>query len=280
MRIVRSLSGMQSLSSRWGGRSVGFVPTMGALHEGHLSLIRRARRENRIVVVSVFVNPSQFGPREDFSKYPRPFAADTRLARLAGADVLFAPSAAALYPPGFQTWVDVSSLSQPLCGRFRPGHFRGVATVVLKLLNLVRPSRAYFGEKDFQQWRVVRRLASDLNLPVRIVACPIRRADDGVALSSRNVYLSPAQRFQAARMARALRMAAGLIKSRGSVSVALRNVKRVLRSIPDCRIDYVEVADPETLAPVSVVKRKAVILAAVRIGPVRLIDNRLVTVGR
>ena len=204
---------MQALADGWRAKrlSVGFVPTMGALHAGHLSLLRRARRENKVLVASVFVNPTQFGPKEDLSRYPRPFKKDAALCRAAGVDVLFHPSPGGLYPPGFGAWVDVPALSATLCGPFRPGHFRGVATVVAKLFNLARPTRAYFGMKDFQQLAVIKRMAKDLDLPVRVVPCPTVREADGLAMSSRNAYLSPAERAAAARVPAALRAAAQVL---------------------------------------------------------------------
>ena len=188
MKVIRTLAAMGRASGRWrhAGQRVGLVPTMGALHEGHASLIRRARRENDAVVVSIFVNPAQFGPGEDFTRYPRPFARDATLCRQEGVAAIFSPRPEDLYPKGYQTWVTVEKLSLPLCGPFRPGHFRGVATVVLKLFNLVQPDRAYFGEKDFQQLRVIQRMAADLHVPVKIVPCPTVRDPAGLALSSRN----------------------------------------------------------------------------------------------
>ncbi|MDE2291790.1 MAG: pantoate--beta-alanine ligase, partial [Elusimicrobia bacterium] len=191
MRIVSSPAAVSRLSASWRrrGERVGFVPTMGALHSGHLSLIRRARRENARVVVSIFVNPTQFGPKEDLRRYPRPFRRDAALCRTAGADALYHPSPAGMYPPGFATFAEVAGLSEVLCGASRPGHFRGVATVVLKLLNQVRPDRLYLGEKDFQQLTLLRRLVRDLDLPVSVVGCRLVREPDGLALSSRNAYL-------------------------------------------------------------------------------------------
>ncbi len=283
MKIIRSPRKMQALALRWRrrGRSVGLVPTMGALHEGHLSLIRRARRENRIVVVSVFVNPSQFGPKEDFARYPRPFAKDAALCRRAGVDALFAPAPPAMYPPGFQTWISVEKLSRFLCGPFRPGHFRGVATVVAKLLQIVLPDRAYFGQKDFQQLRVVERLVADLNFPVRIVGCPTVRERDGLALSSRNRYLTQARRRLAARIPSALQAAGELVKFRTSVPAARVQgvVRAALRRIPGARVDYVSVADPDTLEPLRRVRGRALVATAVRLGRTRLIDNRTVSAG-
>jgi pantoate--beta-alanine ligase len=279
MKIIRSISQMQSLSLSWRhrGRSVGFVPTMGALHEGHLSLLKRARRENDVLAVSIFVNPAQFGPKEDFKKYPRPFARDAALCRGAGADVLFSPGPGALYPAGFQTWVDVEEVSKPLEGEWRPGHFRGVATVVAKLFNVVQPSRAYFGQKDFQQLRVIRRMAADLNMPGKVIACPTVRERGGLALSSRNAYLSAAERAAARGISRALRAAGEVIKSSGSPSKAARAGRSVLRGVPGARVEYFEAVDPDTFRPLRPGAKKALIAAAVRLGAARLIDN--ITVG-
>ena len=280
MRVIRSLHQMQALSSAWRkkGRSVGFVPTMGALHAGHLSLLRRARAENDAVVVSIFVNPSQFGPREDLSRYPRPFARDRVLCAREGADVLFAPSPAGMYPKGFDTWVEVERLSRPLCGAFRPGHFRGVATVVAKLFNLTAPTRAYFGMKDYQQWRVIQRMAQDLHMPVRVVACPTVREPGGLALSSRNAYLTAAERSAARNISLALRRAGELVKFRAAPRSArmVSEAKKILRRIPGARLEYVEVVDPVSLQPLSRVNGRALIAAALWLGKTRLIDNRII----
>jgi pantoate--beta-alanine ligase len=281
MRIVTSPQKMQSLSLAWRKRgfSVGFVPTMGALHQGHLSLMRRARRENKKLVVSIFVNPAQFGPQEDLGKYPRPFARDRRLCEAAGTDVLFHPSPEAMYPPAYDTWVTVEKLAQPLCGAFRPGHFRGVATVVAKLFQAVQPTRAYFGMKDFQQLRVIQRLVEDLNMPVRVVPCATVREKDGLALSSRNAYLSSEERPWARKISVALRAAEEVIKStpRAGVARVLGAARKILRQIPGARIQYLSVVDPDTLAPLSLVRGKALVAAAVYIGRTRLIDNLLIS---
>jgi pantoate--beta-alanine ligase len=280
MKILASPGSMQRAGLGWTSRktSVGFVPTMGALHAGHLALIARARRENKIVVVSIFVNPAQFGPGEDYSRYPRPFRRDAELCRKAGVDVLFRPSAASLYPSGYDTWVSVGGFSQALCGPFRPGHFRGVATVVLKLLNMVMPTRAYFGLKDYQQTKVIERLARDLNLRVRIVPCRTVREPDGLALSSRNAYLSPSERAAAALVPAALRAAAQVIKSgpRSSVERARRAARGLLARIPGARVQYASVVDPDTLAPLKDVRGRALAAVALYVGKTRLIDNLIV----
>ena len=256
--------------------SVGFVPTMGSLHEGHLSLIRRARREHHRIAVSVFVNPLQFGPQEDFTRYPRDEVRDVRLCRDAGCDWFFLPRQRALYPLGFATTVDPGPLAEAWEGVERPGHFRGVATVVLKLLNLVEPDAVYLGQKDIQQARILQGMAHDLDLPVRITVCPTIRERDGLALSSRNVYLDPGQRTRAPGLIRAMREGRAL--AREGVTEARRILARVRSALrrearPD-RVDYLALVDPATLEPVTRVDRGgAFLLGAIRLGKTRLIDN-------
>ena len=246
MKIVRTIADASSLVTRDG--TVGLVPTMGGFHEGHLALFRAARAENDVVVASLFVNPAQFGANEDLAAYPRDEKRDAELAKAAGVDILFAPSAEELYPPGFQTWVEVEQLGRTLEGEFRPGHFRGVATICLKLLNVVRPDRAYFGQKDAQQVAVVKRMVRDLDLTVEIRVVPTVRDGDGLALSSRNAYLSPAERERALALPRAL---------------ATKDAAQARARLNDLDVDYVEVADFEP----------RVLAAAVRVGKTRLIDN-------
>jgi len=256
---------------------LGFVPTMGYLHEGHLALVRRARAECPSVVVSIFVNPTQFGPREDFARYPRDPERDLALLEKEGVDLVFMPEAAEMYPPGFDTWVEVGTITRRLEGRARPGHFRGVATVVCKLFNIVQPRRAYFGEKDAQQLRVVRKMVRDLDMPIEIVPVPTVREPDGLALSSRNVYLSPDERRQALALSAALRLAQELVAQGERRAAVLRaRMRRRIRQEPDARIDYVSVADAETLEELTVVDRPALVSLAVRIGATRLIDNVVV----
>ena len=276
---MRRLTTIDEVRSWRGERAgtVGLVPTMGALHAGHLSLVEAARRENDRVLVSVFVNPTQFGPREDYARYPRDLGRDEALLEKAGAHAVFAPSVAVMYPPGGETTVDVGSVAAPLEGERRPGHFRGVATVVLKLLQIATPDRAYFGEKDAQQLAVVRRLVADLDVPAEIRACPIVREPDGLALSSRNAYLSPAERRAATVLFRALRAAEGAWsrgERRGDVlREAMRNT---LRSEPLARVDYAAVADPASFREVVDVADGPVrLLLAVHVGETRLIDNLL-----
>jgi pantoate--beta-alanine ligase len=259
------------------GRSTGFVPTMGALHAGHLSLVRAALAESQPVIASIFVNPTQFGPSEDFQKYPRTFDADSKKLEEAGVDYLFVPDASEIYPPGFRTWVNVEGLSERLEGRVRPGHFRGVATVVLKLLEIVQPQKAYFGRKDAQQARIIRQMARDLHLDSEIVVCPIVREPDGLAMSSRNAYLKPEERRAATILFRALDGARASI-SRGERD-ALRltaAIRDLLRTEPLAVPDYVELVDAETLEPVMWVRGVCLVLLAVRIGSTRLIDNLLI----
>lgn len=256
---------------------LGFVPTMGYLHEGHLALVRRARAECPSVAVSIFVNPTQFGPREDFARYPRDPERDLALLEKEGVDLVFMPEAAEMYPPGFDTWVEVGTITRRLEGRARPGHFRGVATVVCKLFNIVQPRRAYFGEKDAQQLRVVRKMVRDLDMPIEIVPVPTVREPDGLALSSRNVYLSPDERRQALALSAALRLAQELVAQGERRAAVLRaRMRRRIRQEPDARIDYVSVADAETLEELTVVDRPALVSLAVRIGATRLIDNVVV----
>ncbi|MGH9750279.1 MAG: pantoate--beta-alanine ligase [Candidatus Polarisedimenticolia bacterium] len=259
---------------RAAGRSIGLVPTMGALHAGHLSLLNRARAECGTVVLSVFVNPLQFGPAEDFAAYPRDLETDARLAREAGADVLFAPAAEEIHRTGHRTRVEIEGMQEVLCGRSRPGHFRGVVTVVAKLLVLVRPDRAYFGEKDAQQLRLVRTMARDLHLETEIVPCPTVREPDGLALSSRNAYLSPAERRAAPVLHRALHAAAARAREgERDARLLVAGVRAALAAEPLARIDYVEAVDSETLEPVIAIDRPVLLAVAAWFGKARLIDN-------
>ena len=277
MRVVRSVKEMQAISRSYfrTGKEVGFVPTMGYLHEGHLSLVRKAREENDVVVVSVFVNPTQFGPNEDYERYPRDEERDRKLLEAEGVDYLFLPSVEEMYPEGYSTYVEVEGLTEGLCGAKRPGHFRGVATVVTKLLNIVQPTRAYFGEKDYQQLQVIKRLVKDLNIPVEIVGCPIVREKDGLAMSSRNTYLSPEERESALSLYRGLKIAEELFrKGEKDPEVIKEKVKKFILSHPHVKgVDYVEIVDPESLKPVKEVKEGDVIALAVFVGNTRLIDN-------
>lgn len=260
------------------GRIVGLVPTMGALHEGHLSLVRRAQQECAPVVVSIFVNPAQFGPKEDFAKYPRTWEADLRKLEALGVDSIFAPEPPEVYPAGFRTTVSVEGLSERLEGRSRPGHFRGVTTVVLKLLEIVRPHFAYFGRKDAQQSRIVRQMAADLNLDSEIVVCPIVREPDGLAMSSRNAYLKPEERRAATVLCRALEAARKEMAAGARDALQLQTVmRRVLDAEPLASTDYAELVDADTFEPVTRVSRPCYALLAVFLGGTRLLDNMLVT---
>ena len=263
---------------RTAGRTVGLVPTMGALHEGHLSLVDAAKAGCDFVAVSIFVNPTQFAPTEDLATYPRQPEADTAACEARGADVVFIPSAEAMYGGGALTEVTVADLSGGLCGRNRPGHFAGVCTVVAKLFNIVQPDKAYFGQKDFQQAVVIRRMVRDLNFPVEIVTCPIVREADGLAMSSRNAYLSADQRAQAPALSQSLAIAERLIRAESppaeAVTAAIR--RHLAAGAPDGEIDYVEVVDPAALTAVDQARAPVLVALAVRFGPTRLIDNVLV----
>lgn len=276
MRIIRSIRGLQVWRRKHENQAIGFVPTMGALHEGHLSLIRHARKHCSTVVVSIFVNPLQFGPAEDFSKYPRPVKSDQQLCREAGVDLLFSPSSEEFYPQDFQTSVSVSGLSLRWEGEARPTHFDGVTTVVTKLLNLVRPNQAYFGQKDYQQLLVIKKFVQDLNIDTKIVRCSTIRESDGLALSSRNRYLSKNQRRQAISLSGALRRGVQAIKQGAThVRTIENNMHEMLRGISGVKTEYLAVCDAETLEPLKSIKGKVVLLGAIQIGNVRLIDNML-----
>ena len=276
MRIIRSIKEMSVFSrlNRGKGRNIGFVPTMGALHAGHLSLIRRARKENDLVVVSIFVNPVQFGPRDDLKKYPRNLIKDAELCEKEKVDVIFYPSVKQMYPPGFKTCIEVKGLSQLLCGVSRPGHFKGVATVVAKLFNIVMPDVAYFGQKDAQQSVIIKRLASDLNLPVRIEVLPIIREKDGLALSSRNVYLGAKERGSATVLYKALKEARELVKE-GVLKPRhiIARMKGVIKKERYVKIDYICMVGALDLKPVKKIKGKILVALAAWIGRTRLIDN-------
>jgi pantoate--beta-alanine ligase len=259
------------------GRSTCFVPTMGALHAGHLALVSAARAEGDTLIASIFVNPAQFGPNEDFQKYPRAFETDCKKLEDAGVDYLFAPEPSEIYPPGFRTWVNVEGLSERLEGRVRPGHFRGVTTVVLKLLEIVQSRKAYFGRKDAQQARIIRQMARDLHLGSEIVVCPIVREPDGLAMSSRNAYLSPKERRAATILFRALDGARAAISQGERDALRLKAAMReTLRSEKLAEPEYVEVVDAEALEPMTLLRGECLALLAVRIGAVRLIDNLLI----
>jgi pantoate--beta-alanine ligase len=279
METIRTIAWIKEKAreARLEQRAIGLVPTMGALHAGHLALVERARRECSPVYASIFLNPTQFGANEDLSKYPRPLEADTEKLTAAKVDALFLPQAANIYPPGFSTYVQVDGLSERLEGKSRPGHFRGVATVVLKLFEIVQPHYAYFGRKDAQQVRIVQQMVRDLNLDTEIVVCPIVREPDGLAMSSRNAYLSGEDRKAATVLSRALRAAENELAAGVRDSLELqRAMQKVLAAEPRARVDYAEIVDAETFEPLVRVSRRCYAVLAVHVGKARLIDNLLI----
>lgn len=279
-RIVEKISEIRECIKDFKAKNlkIGLVPTMGALHIGHESLIKRAKQECDVVVVSVFVNPIQFGPNEDFDKYPRQLQKDAEVCRNLGVDIVFAPTPSEMYPDGrdnLTTVVPPANYQEKLCGKTRKGHFNGVATVVLKLFNIVSPDKAYFGQKDAQQLVIIRKMAADLNVPVEIVGCPIVRDADGLACSSRNIYLTPESRAKALSLNRALKTAESLYKS--GVAQADRLLEEAKKQLhPDIELEYLETMDFETLEPVETVKANTLIACAVRLDGVRLIDNVII----
>lgn len=259
---------------------MALVPTMGYFHEGHTGLMTYARKRCDILVVSIFVNPLQFGPKEDFAHYPRDMKRDRSLAGKAGVDILFCPSAAEMYPAGFQTQVEVEHLTQPLCGQNRPGHFRGVTTVVAKLFNIVQPHEAVFGFKDYQQWLAIRRMVTDLNMEIKVTGRPIVREKDGLAMSSRNTYLSPVQREAACSLSRSLSLAQEMVaQGEKKADRIKKSVTRCISSQQGMRIEYVSLCHPETLVEQHTVSDKTLLALAVHIGKTRLIDNCLLSPG-
>ena len=279
MRLIRNPKRLQAIldQERRKGRSVGFVPTMGALHEGHLSLVRASNQENAITVVSIFLNPTQFGPQEDLRKYPRPLRKDLRLLRAAKVDLVLAPSVGAMYPEGLAKplaikWAKWPRFAKGLCGKFRPGHFQGVVTVVAKLLESVRPSKLYLGAKDYQQASVVSRLVQDLDMKTKVRIMPTVREKDGLAMSSRNRYLSPGGRRRALAISRVLLMLKQDLLKKGAVAPLKARALRELKKSVD-QVQYLEIVDPATLQPLKHSQRKMVALAACFVGKTRLIDN-------
>lgn len=281
MRVVKSPKKMSDVSARLrkGGQSIGFVPTMGYLHQGHLSLIRRAGRENDVVVVSIFVNPIQFGPGEDYKRYPRNLKRDLKLAEAGGCDIIFYPEARQMYPRQFATNVIVKNLTSVMCGLSRPGHFEGVTTVCTKLFNIVRPHTAYFGQKDYQQAVVIKRMAEDLNMGFKIKVSPIIRERNGLAMSSRNEYLNPGQRKDAAVLYQSLKEAEGLIRSGEENPAKIKAImRRMILKKDDIRIDYITMADPRTLKERKRITSRVLVALAARVGKTRLVDNVLIDV--
>jgi len=279
VKIIRKIKNLRNeikkIESK--NKSIGFVPTMGALHEGHLSLIRQARKENDFVVVSIFVNPVQFGPKEDFKKYPRNPKQDGLLCRKEGVDIIFYPNTKELYPPNHKTYVNVEGLSEVLCGKFRPGHFKGVTTVVAKLFNIINPGIAYFGQKDAQQAIIIKRMAEDLNIPVKIKVMPTVREKDKLAMSSRNVYLSRDERKDALVISESLNLAKDLIKNGvRDADKIMGSMRNLIQKKKKAKIDYVSVVDSDNLEPIKKIKNNCFIALAVWVGETRLIDNMII----
>lgn len=276
MKIVTDIAEMQSLSAaaRRSGQRIVVVPTMGFLHEGHASLLREGRRRGELLVLTIFVNPTQFGVGEDFERYPRNLEKDRAIAEAAGVDVIFAPHSGDMYPAGYQSWVDVERLTLPLCGASRPGHFRGVTTVVTKLFNIVQPHVALFGKKDYQQLAVIRQMVADLNMPIEVIGMPIVREEDGLAMSSRNAYLTPEERRAALSLSRALK-AARVEYERGerSATALSRLVRDIIEAEPLASVDYIEARNGKTLEDEVAVNDATLVAVAVKIGTTRLIDN-------
>jgi len=282
MEIAKTIEAVRNLvkAARSEGKKIGLVPTMGALHVGHVSLIEAAVKDCDFVAVSIFVNPTQFGPGEDFEKYPRPMDADLEICRKAGVDIVFAPEPDQMYPTENVTWVTVEKLTEQLCGRSRPGHFRGVTTVCAKLFNIVAPDVAYFGQKDGQQAIVIRRMAADLNMPLEIAICPTVREPNGLAVSSRNQYLTEQQKQDAANIYKSLHECRRMIET-GTTETRqiVAEMQKILQQIPSIEIEYVSIVDAETLESIEEIAGKVLAAVAVKIGPARLIDNILVDAG-
>jgi pantoate--beta-alanine ligase len=276
MKIVKTIAELRNLRPKL-AEPLGFVPTMGYLHEGHLALVQRAKKENQAVAVSIFVNPTQFGPHEDFKQYPRDPERDLALLKKEGADVIFMPSAEEMYPPNFDSWVEVGSITEKLEGAARPDHFRGVATVVAKLFNVVRPNKAYFGQKDAQQLLVIKKMVSDLDMGIEVMAVPTVREPDGLAMSSRNTYLSAEERKQAKVLYQSLKLAQKLYADGEKDAKAIRGqMTALIGQQPLAKIEYISIADAETLDELDELKPPALVSMAVRFGKTRLIDNVVV----
>ncbi|MFH1287689.1 MAG: pantoate--beta-alanine ligase [bacterium] len=275
MKIIKSVSSMQGYSLKWRGKKkIGFVPTMGYLHEGHVSLLKKAVKENDIVVLSIFVNPIQFGPKEDYKKYPRNFKRDEVIAKEAGTDVVFCPSWEDMYPKGYKSYVEVKDLQDYLCGKLRPGHFRGVATVVTKLFNIVQPYNAYFGQKDAQQSIIIRQMVKDLNIPVRVKIVQTFRGGDGLAMSSRNSYLSQREREAALILPKTLlEIKKYILSGEDNVSFLSKKANELIKKEPLAKLDYFSFVDGNTLIPVTKLVGDILVVVAVRFGATRLIDN-------
>jgi len=283
MEVAKTIESVRSLvkAARGKGKRIGFVPTMGALHIGHISLIEAAVKNSDFVVVSIFVNPTQFGAGEDFEKYPRPLEADLEICKKAGVEVVFAPTPEQMYRAENVTWVNVEKLTEQLCGRFRPGHFRGVTTVCAKLFNIVAPDVAFFGQKDAQQAVVIRRMVADLNMPLEIVVCPTARESDGLAVSSRNKYLTEEQKRDAVCIYKSLQKCREMIETGTKDSeTIIAEMRKILSQAPAIEIEYVSIVDAESLQGLDKIVGKVLAAVAVRIGPARLIDNIVVDAGK
>lgn len=279
MQIISDIRKFQKITAQLNrtDKSIGFVPTMGALHIGHTSLIKESKAKNDITIVSIFVNPTQFAPHEDLTKYPRPFEKDKTLLNSEGVDYLFFPSLKSVYPPDYKTYITVKGLSDILEGKSRPGHFTGVATIVLKLLHIVQPTNTYFGQKDLQQCIIVRKLIKDLDFPVNFHIMPIIRESDGLALSSRNIYLNEKERKSALCLSQSLKLAKKLISGgEKDVDIIKKNMKKLIENYPEITIDYVAICDAQELLPLKKIDKKTAILVAVYVGKTRLIDNIIV----
>jgi pantoate--beta-alanine ligase len=278
MKIINSIAEMQNLSEslRLQSKEIAFVPTMGYFHEGHLELMRKGKKLADFLVVSIYVNPTQFGPKEDFSKYPRDFDRDSQMAKSVGVDVIFFPSNQEMYPENYQTYVNVEKVTQNLCGFSRPGHFRGVTTVCAKLFNIVKPHMAIFGRKDFQQYTAIKRMVADLNLDLQIIGLATVRKKDGLAMSSRNVYLKAEERPSALQLVASLKLAQKLYDNgERKTAVIINEVTKLIKSIPYTDIDYIKICDTNTIADIDTISGEAVIALAVKVGATRLIDNHV-----
>jgi pantoate--beta-alanine ligase len=281
MRVIEYINDLKAIvrSQKSAGKSIGFVPTMGYLHEGHISLVKSSLHDNEFTIMSIFVNPTQFGPNEDFGKYPRDLDRDLIMAENAGVDVVFVPSVQEMYPEGYVTYVNVEEITQKLCGQSRPGHFKGVTTIVNKFFNIVEPNKAYFGQKDAQQVVVIKRMVKDLNMNVEIITCPIVREKDGLAMSSRNAYLNSEERKAALVLSKSLFEAEELVKigERDGLKI-IEFINNKITSESLACVDYIKVSDPESLEDVAIINKKVLIALAVKFGTTRLIDNILVEV--
>lgn len=283
MKVTKTIASVRKhiAAARSDGKIIGLVPTMGALHIGHISLIENAREKTDFVVVSIFVNPAQFGPADDFKRYPRPIKKDLKICREHGVNIVFCPTTKQMYPSENLTWANVEKLTEHLCGRSRTGHFKAVITVCAKLFNIVQPDMVFFGRKDAQQAIVVKQMVADLNFPLKIVVCPTIREPDGLAVSSRNKYLNPKQRKQAACLYESLQKSKQMVEQGVTdTKKIIRQMKNIILQTPHAKIEYIEIVDVKTLQPLKRIDRKALVAIAVKIGPARLIDNILLDAGR